>query len=934
MKTKLFSLIAFGFFSAGFLHAQSASCDTLRNYNPADDVYELSATAPSVGFIWGHNLIDYGTGSELIQTWAEQYSVAGPIQVRRLAFVPWKVKSAGGSVTFRVYQNNAGIPGAVLASQTVTLASLTEDILNEVDFTTPASVNGSFWVGMQMSYAPGDSLALLGTYMPGMGANSTFVNTTTFGWEPISEWYNVANSKVRWMMDVLVSNGPNPILDLDINSTSACLGSSFEVDGTPSLNADYWEWFLTNDPVTQIIDDATGAVATLTPTATGLHRIYGFAHGSCRTDGGYFNVNVNAAITATVTPTAATCNQNNGQIVVSNVTGGFPPPYGYSLDGLNYTTNNTFTGLAPGNYTVYVGSNGAGCVRTYSVTVSAITPQIVDANASQTAICAGTPITLTATGTGSVQWQVNGNNVATGATYNVSPSVTTTYTAILTDANNCQSTDAVTVNVTPIDNASFNYVSSTLCSGGANEIPTTNASGTFTVNSPNMVFANTSTGEIDMNLTQDGQYTITFTTNGTCPSSSNLVVTITSSPEAEFSYVSNELCTSGSAISPQFVPNGSAGVFSANISGLTLSSSTGVITPATSTPGTYEVTNTIAAAGACPQDVHTVIITILEAPTATISGGATICGDGSEPVELTVSLTGEGPWDFTYSNGATSETISNQVNSIYIINASNSGTYTITTVSDQNCANSGNGSATVIFNALPVISAGDNLTVCEGTEVTLTATGAESYTWTGGIQNGVAFTVNETTTYEVIGEDENGCEGTASVTVTVNENPVVTLSAFDAICDNASPLALSGGSPTGGLYSGEGVTSGVFDPSVGAGVYTITYTYTNAENCAGSTSQSITVQACASIEDWATAAGLSIYPNPASEELIISFFNASSDLVRVSLLGADGKIIASMVAQPFSQFTESTDVTSLASGMYMVRFETAIGTEVRKVIVK
>jgi hypothetical protein len=934
MKTKFILLLTtYAVLFGSFASAQSASCDTLRNYSPADPLYELSATAPSAGFIWGHNLIDWGGGAELVQTWAEPYNVAGPIQVRRLAFVPWKVKNAGGSVTFRVYSNNGGVPGTVLSSQTVTLASLTENILNEVDFTTPASVNGAFWVGMQLTYSPGDSIALLGTYVPGGGPNSTYVNTPTFGWEPIAEWYAVDNSKARWLMDVLVSNGPDPVLDIEINSTDACLGTNFEVDGSSSTNSDYWEWFLTNDPVTQIIDDATGPLASLTPTATGLHRIYAFAHGSCRTDGGWFNVNVNTAVTATVTPTSATCNQNNGQITISGVSGGFPPPYGYSLDGVTFQSSGTFSNLAPGPYTVYVGSNGAGCIAQYNVTVSAIAPQTVSVSSSATSICAGEPVTLSASGTGSIQWQVAGSTVASGSTYNVTPGVTTTYTAILTDANNCQSTDAVTINVTPLDDATFNYVSSTLCSGGANETPTINATGTFTVNSPNLVFANTSTGEIDMSQTQDGTYTITFTTNGVCPNSSNLLITITSSPEAEFSYAQSSYCKNETNPFPIFGSGASAGTFSADIAGLSISPSTGVINLAASTAGTYNVTNTIAAAGACLADQETVQITIYDAPTATVTGGGSVCGDGSTPIDVTVTLSGAGPWNFTYSDGTSTQNVTNQSASVYVISASNSGTYTVPTVSDQNCTASGSGSALVMFNANPTVSAGGNQTVCEGALVTLTASGAQTYVWTGGVENGVAFTATTTETYEVTGTDGNGCTGTATVTVTVNENPEVTLSAFESLCVDASPLTLSGGSPAGGAYSGTGVTGGIFNPSVGAGTYDITYTYTSSENCTGSATQSILVESCASIEDWAMAANLTIFPNPVSDELTISFFNTSSEQVRVSLLGADGKLIAVSVAKPFTQYTESTDVTSLASGMYMVRFETAMGTEVRKVIV-
>ena len=59
-------------------------------------------------------------------------------------------------------------------------------------------------------------------------------------------------------------------------------------------------------------------------------------------------------------------------------------------------------------------------------------------------------------------------------------------------------------------------------------------------------------------------------------------------------------------------------------------------------------------------------------------------------------------------------------------------------------------------------------TVCAGTPVTLTATGADTYTWTSGITNGVAFTPTTTDTLIVTGTGVNGCSSSLSHLVKVN----------------------------------------------------------------------------------------------------------------------------------------------------------------------
>tara|TARA_B100001287_G_scaffold24073_1_gene17555 strand:+ start:2879 stop:6274 length:3396 start_codon:yes stop_codon:yes gene_type:complete len=101
-----------------------------------------------------------------------------------------------------------------------------------------------------------------------------------------------------------------------------------------------------------------------------------------------------------------------------------------------------------------------------------------------------------------------------------------------------------------------------------------------------------------------------------------------------------------------------------------------------------------------------------------------------------------------------------------------SGIYTLTGVSANGCVTEDE--VSVIVNSLPIIDPGSPFSVCEGSEVTLTATGAgpgASYTWSNGVVDNVPFSLYETNEYTVIGIDENGCEGSASIVVTGIINP-------------------------------------------------------------------------------------------------------------------------------------------------------------------
>jgi uncharacterized protein (TIGR02145 family) len=73
--------------------------------------------------------------------------------------------------------------------------------------------------------------------------------------------------------------------------------------------------------------------------------------------------------------------------------------------------------------------------------------------------------------------------------------------------------------------------------------------------------------------------------------------------------------------------------------------------------------------------------------------------------------------------------------------------------------------------------------------------------------------------------------------ILVNPKPTVSFTRCnDSITTvNAQPYRLKGGIPSGGTYSGSGVTNGILYPAIaGAGNHLVTYTYSNASACAAS----------------------------------------------------------------------------------------------------
>lgn len=101
---------------------------------------------------------------------------------------------------------------------------------------------------------------------------------------------------------------------------------------------------------------------------------------------------------------------------------------------------------------------------------------------------------------------------------------------------------------------------------------------------------------------------------------------------------------------------------------------------------------------------------------------------------------------------------------------STSGPHNVTlTVTDG--TSSDDTTMVITVNPLPVVSAiaSPSSAVCEGDSVTLSGSGASTYTWNNGVTNGTEFLPTASLTYTVTGTDANSCQGTASITIQLTD---------------------------------------------------------------------------------------------------------------------------------------------------------------------
>jgi len=146
---------------------------------------------------------------------------------------------------------------------------------------------------------------------------------------------------------------------------------------------------------------------------------------------------------------------------------------------------------------------------------------------------------------------------------------------------------------------------------------------------------------------------------------------------------------------------------------------------------------------------------------------------------------------------------------------------------------------TLTINGLPPVNAGADVIVCEGESATLTGSGASTYTWNNGIQNGVTFTPSAgSTIYTVTGTSSAGCVNTDQVTVTTTLVPNVSFT--PNVTNGCAPLTVTftneSTNSNGCVWNfGDGSTANGCGPITNTyddeGCYDVTLTVTSANGC-------------------------------------------------------------------------------------------------------
>ncbi len=150
--------------------------------------------------------------------------------------------------------------------------------------------------------------------------------------------------------------------------------------------------------------------------------------------------------------------------------------------------------------------------------------------------------------------------------------------------------------------------------------------------------------------------------------------------------------------------------------------------------------------------------------------------------------------------------------------------YYVTGTDVNGCINTD--SIEVVVHPLPLIDAGLDFQVCAGDVATLSGAGAGlggTYTWDGGVADGLPFIPVITSVYTVIGTDINGCSNSDFIEITVNPLPISEAGPDHSICTGDVTTL---GATVAGLYADLSWDGGVIDGLPFTPAVTATYTAT------------------------------------------------------------------------------------------------------------
>ncbi|WP_317900140.1 T9SS type A sorting domain-containing protein [Aurantibacillus circumpalustris] len=512
---------------------------------------------------------------------------------------------------------------------------------------------------------------------------------------------------------IAVTSNSLPVIAIAQSSTGVCYSTSVTFTGS---GANTYTW----------VGGPINSIYSITPTLTTTYTLNGTSSSGCAASK-TVAVTVYSLPVIAVTPSSATvC-----LLSTTGFTASGAATYIWSGNSTNAIVS--YTPSANASYTV-IGTSSQGCVASGTVSIVTNTLPVITISPASATVCALSPASFTASGASTYMW----NNSVSGSVFLSSSINGITNTVVGQSSQGCSSSMTVGVVNLPLPTIAITPSFVTLCSL---------SSGIFTVSgATSYTWENASNATtVAITPTVALSYSVSGTGANGCINDASAIVLTNPLPTLAVVPASATVCPN---VSANFSASGALSYTWSN--GIITSSA--IITP--SATSVYTVTGTDA--NGC-NGTQTISLVTKAAPVILISPSSTsLCLGGA------MNFTASGANTYTWNDGSNLSLIyvSPTVTTLYTVSGKNS----------LGCSSS----STVNLHIwqLPTVSISlSSSTICAKESVTLTASGANTYTWLPSNFSSPTLTNNPSNTlvYIAHGTDVNGCANSSSVTVFVDK---------------------------------------------------------------------------------------------------------------------------------------------------------------------
>jgi hypothetical protein len=554
----------------------------------------------------------------------------------------------------------------------------------------------------------------------------------------------------------------------------------------------------------------------------------------------------------------------------------------FSVNGINtYSWSNgsnaSSIAVSPSVNTTYsvIGlDNASGCIFMGSNTLNVNPNPTLSLASTNLSVCPSNSSTISVSGANSYTWSNNANTTS----ITVSPTLATTYSVTGANSFGCSSSVSVGIFVFPNPTVNITTSNASVCPSSSLSL---SASGAVSYSWS----SSATSSSIAVSPTITSTYSVVGTNTFGCQNSSSVSITVFLNPTISVSANTNSICP-GSSVT---INATGAQTYTWNIAS---NSASILVSPTITTSYSVISTNTFGC-----QRTSTISINVFPLPQVTAASSVTFLCLGS-----TTTITASGANTYSWSTSATTTSIS--------VNPTVNTTYTVTGTNAQGCSRSTTVSLVVNTNTLTITAP---TVVCSGSTTTLTASGANTYTW-NSTSAGSIYTIAPTvaTIYLLSATDGSNCVLNATVPVAVNALPTLSVSANRIlICVGETGTISASGASSYSWSTGSTSPQIIITPTASL-VYTYSVVGTNSNNCSANAIQTVTVNLCIGLESRTSGIlEVNVYPNPSNGWLYIEV-SSSSEMIIFNQLGAK------IMAKHLDAGKNEIDLKEFNSGIYFI----------------